>query len=62
MPNPQNPLEQAALKPKKVSGDMGSVEEHSLKDQIELDKYLEQKKFKGKFRIGQITPGSAVGR
>ena len=29
--------------PKKVTGDAGSVEQHSLKDQLELDRYLASK-------------------
>ena len=33
-----------ASNPKRASGDSGSVEQHSLKDQIAADKYLESKK------------------
>ena len=33
----------SAAGPRKASGDEGSVEEHSLKDQIEADKYLSSK-------------------
>lgn len=29
--------------PKRASGDAGSVEQHSLKDQIEADRYLNSK-------------------
>lgn len=32
-----------AAGPVRVSGDAGSVEQHSLKDQIEADKYLREK-------------------
>jgi hypothetical protein len=37
-----------ALKPKHVSGDAGSVDQHPIPDQIEADKYLE-KKFQSAF-------------
>lgn len=37
-------IEENAKAPKRVSGDAGSVEQHSLKDQIEADKFLESKK------------------
>ncbi|HBT78038.1 MAG TPA: hypothetical protein DEB39_14195 [Planctomycetaceae bacterium] len=30
--------------PKKVQGDSGSVEQHSLRDQIEAEKFLQSKK------------------
>ena len=30
--------------PAKVTGDVGSVEQHSLRDQIEADRYLNSKK------------------
>ena len=40
------PEEMKALltQPKKVSSDAGSVENHSIKDMIDLDKHLSQKK------------------
>ncbi len=33
-------IKQNAEGPKRASGDSGSVDQHSLKDQIEADKYL----------------------
>jgi hypothetical protein len=47
MPDP-TPLEQIiadnALGPKKAQGDAGSVEQHSLPDQIAADRYLASKR------------------
>jgi hypothetical protein len=40
----QNTIEQNAAEPKRVRGDSGEVEQHSLKDQIEADRYLASKK------------------
>jgi hypothetical protein len=49
-----------AQAPAKVSGDAGSVEQHPLKDQIEVDRYLNSKKaVKRKhrgLRLGKIVP------
>ncbi len=46
--------------PKKVQGDSGSVEQHSLKDQIEAEKFLQSKKAaQGKglgIRLFKISP------
>lgn len=36
-------IEENATGPKRVSGDAGSVEQHSLADQIEADKYIASK-------------------
>lgn len=36
-------LSTAAANPLKASGDMGSVERHPLRDQIEYDKYVNAK-------------------
>lgn len=33
-----------AIGPKKVSGDAGSVEQHSLAEQLELERYLQSKR------------------
>lgn len=49
--------------PRKASGDQGAVEMHSLKDQVEADRYLASKaaaksKSRG-FVIGQFKPGGA---
>ncbi len=41
-----------AAAPRKVSGDAGSVEQHSLTDQIKADKYLRSK---------QATTGAGLG-
>ena len=40
----QQSIEQNATAPKRVRGDSGEVEQHSLKDQIEADRYLASKK------------------
>jgi len=40
----QQSIEQNATEPKRVRGDSGEVEQHSLKDQIEADRYLASKK------------------
>ncbi len=46
--------------PKRASGDAGSVEQHSLKDQIEADRYLNSKNaIKNKnlgIRITKLVP------
>lgn len=36
-----NDIEAAASEPRKASGDSGSMEAHSLPDQIEADKYIQ---------------------
>ena len=41
-----------AKSPAKATGDAGSVEQHSLKDQIEADRYLESKKAAKKKGLG----------
>jgi len=38
-----NSIAESAKQPKSASGDAGSVEQHSLKDQIEADRYLASK-------------------
>ena len=40
----QQSIEQNAAAPKRVRGDSGEVEQHSLTDQIEADRYLASKK------------------
>ena len=37
-------IEENARGPKRAKGDSGEVEQHSLKDQIEADRYLNSKK------------------
>jgi hypothetical protein len=64
----QNPLDDAiaenAAGPRKASGDSGSVEQHSLADQIAADKHLESKKAsraKGLgVKLAKISPGGTV--
>lgn len=36
----QDDIEDAAQKPRRMRGDEGEIEEHSLPDQIEADRYL----------------------
>ena len=49
-----------ALGPKKVSGDAGSVEQHSLLDQIAAERFLESKKATRKpglgIRLTKLSP------
>jgi hypothetical protein len=57
---PDQPLDQSirenAQGPAKASGDSGSVEQHSLPDQIEADRYLASKQAtKAKFRGVRFT-------
>ena len=40
----ESAIRQNAQGPAKASGDSGSVEQHSLRDQIEADRYLSSKK------------------
>ncbi len=50
--------------PKRVQGDSGSVEQHSLKDQIEAERFLQSKKAtQGKgfpVRLFKISPDGAT--
>jgi len=59
-----NAIQQNAAGPKKASGDSGSVEQHSLADQIAADKYLESKaasRAKGLgIKLAKISPGGTV--
>ncbi|MBI1375813.1 MAG: hypothetical protein GC159_24145 [Phycisphaera sp.] len=59
-----NAIADNAAGPKKASGDSGSVEQHSLQDQIAADKYLESKKAsraKGLgVKLAKISPGGTV--
>jgi hypothetical protein len=49
-----------ALGPKKVSGDAGSVEQHSLQDQIAAERFLQSKKATRKpglgIRLTKLSP------
>ena len=59
-----NSIKTNAEGPARVSGDSGSVEQHSLKDQIAADKYLESKKTsraKGLgIKLAKISPGGTA--
>lgn len=61
-PNPQ--LDALAQQPKVVEVDGQRMEMHSLKDQIELDKYLASKKAAATgrrgFRITKMRAGGAI--
>ncbi len=58
----QQSIEQNATEPKRVRGDSGEVEQHSLKDQIEADRYLASKKAtQGKGLGGRIGKMKASG-
>lgn len=69
MPNPtptETALEQNAAGPKQVTGDTGSLVQHSLTDQIAADRYLAAKRAmraRGKgLRLTKIVPpGAACG-
>ncbi len=57
-------IEDNAKGPKKATGDSGSVEQHSLSDQITADKYLASKKAARSRGLGirmskLVPPGSA---
>lgn len=59
-----DPIEDKANEPKRVSVDGTSVEQHSLKDQVELDRYLQSKKaakkgFGGIKRTKIVPPGAS---
>jgi len=60
----ENAIEENATSPKKASGDAGSVEQHSLLDQIAADKFLEAKKAaraKGLgIKLTKISPDGTV--
>jgi hypothetical protein len=57
-------IETQANAPAKVQGDSGSVEQHSLKDQIAADKYLASKSASGSKGLGikfvKLCPDGAV--
>jgi len=49
--------------PRRASGDSGSVEQHSIPDQIAADKYAESKaasRARHMLRMGKISPGGAI--
>ncbi len=57
-------IQENAAGPRKASGDSGSIEQHSLHDQIAADKYLESKKASRSKGLGvklaKISPGGTV--
>jgi hypothetical protein len=59
-----NTIRESAAGPRKVSGDAGSVEQHSLPEQIAADKYLESKRASRSRGLGirwvKITPGGTA--
>ena len=59
-----NKISENAAGPRKAAGDSGSMEQHSLPDQIAADKYLESKKAsraKGLgIKLAKISPGGTV--
>jgi len=60
----ENNIRDNATAPRRASGDSGSVEQHSLTDQIAADKFLESKKASRKKGLGikvtKISPGGSV--
>jgi hypothetical protein len=60
----ENSIQVNALGPKSASGDAGSVEQHSLTDQIAADKHIESKKAMGGKGLGiklvMLSPGGTV--
>lgn len=61
--DPASPIADAARSPKKVEGDAGSMEQHSLADQIAADRYLASKKALNSknrgFRVTKMIPPGA---
>ncbi len=59
-----NAIEQNASGPKSASGDCGSVQQHSLSDQIAADKHIQSKeamKTKGLgIKLVKLSPGGSV--
>lgn len=57
-------IEENATGPKRVQGDEGSVEQHSIQDQIAADKYLSAKEAtRGRnlgIKMSKISPPGAV--
>ncbi len=63
-PDLQGLIAENAAGPKRVEGDAGSVEQHSLRDQIAAEKFLQSKKANqgGKFPLSfhRIKPGGTT--
>ena len=62
-PTIENAIRENAAGPAKASGDSGSVEQHSLADQIEADRYLASKQAAKKknrgLRFNKLVPPGA---
>lgn len=60
----ENSIKENANGPKSASGDAGSVEQHSLTDQIAADKHIESKKAMSSKGLGiklvMLSPGGTV--
>lgn len=59
----ENAIRENAAGPAKASGDSGSVEQHSLADQIEADRYLASKQAAKKglgVKMAKVSPPGAV--
>lgn len=60
----ENDISTSATEPRKASGDSGSMEQHSLPDQIAADRYLKSteaaKNRKAWFRLAKLVPPGAV--
>ncbi len=59
----QQSIQENAQGPKRASGDSGSVEQHSLTEQIEADRYLSSKEAAKKglgVRMTRVVPPGAV--
>lgn len=59
-----NTIRENAAGPKKASGDAGSIEQHSLSDQIAADKHLSSKQAMGRKGLGikllKISPSGTI--
>lgn len=57
-------IEENANGPRKVSGDAGAVEQHSLTDQIEAEKFTQAKKAIAKpglgFKLVKLSPPGTI--
>ena len=59
----ENAIRENAAGPAKASGDSGSVEQHSLQDQIEADRYLASKQAAKKglgVKMAKVSPPGAI--
>jgi len=60
----ENTIQENASGPTRASGDSGSVEQHSLADQIAADKYLQSKQAAATKGLGikllKISPGGTI--